>query len=567
NVCSVVTTLPVRWNEIVTSFRNSMPRRRHRQGLRTYPASFTAGEATTWLLAHLSAGTHFGPDVSRGQTLRLLCKFLQTHVIEDVKGRWGSENFTDDHHLYSMAVSRAHYVPQQPIMSVVVEDVWKTTTLEQYVPLVPPPPPSRLPPSFSSLPSLSLSLVFPPLILSSSYISPPSRPPSSRSTLSYPPPPFVHMLAIHWLVVFLSLIYSTRELSFRRMFPPEIISAIWMLCASLQSTMELKSLTGLLNCAAVDPKHIMHNISVTNKQGVVLLHNKHEFELQCLHECLHVFCVLSVPCICHALGPKHNSEVSSYSGFEKDVFQTIAEFFQNLKEPLIPYSLYELVINVLGKGNIQAASRRLRPLQLSSLLFPPASRRRLQLLLRLLGRISRNPELFSMLCPSDLHIRDMLTRTFWSCVLRSPHTSHLDELLAYRLLSFLLEHYEEVLRVPTRLRAAVEARLFQLHHQQVMQPSYSFCRQITVQEFQEQAGTSSHTAIERLLESIASDQNMDPRLRTKHLKQFQKAYPDIYRQRFGVLHQGLQPLAERRGLGDSVGRRPCQVQRKSSLRW
>uniref|UniRef100_UPI00358E8294 DEP domain-containing protein 1B-like isoform X2 n=1 Tax=Myxine glutinosa TaxID=7769 RepID=UPI00358E8294 len=538
------------WNEIVTSFRNSVPRRRHRQGLRTYPASFTAGEATTWLLAHLSTGTHFGPDVSRGQALRLLCKFLQTHVIEDVKGRWGSENFADDNHLYRFPrPSPMKRSPKRPILTQ-RNSPWLTSR-----------PTSSLKAKGSATPC-SGSRIWPRLKdwpkRHSVAAGDEMEVGSSISSFASPNTLKRHSMAVP------QAHHATQQ---PRMHVVE--ENVWKTTTleHLQITMELKSLTGLLNCAAVDPKHIMHNVSVTNKQGVVLLHNKHDE--------LPSWVISAMKCL--ANWPKHNSEVSSYPGFEKDVFQTIAEFFQNLKEPLIPYPLYELIINVLGVLSRRGSEQATEALQLSSLLLPPASRRRLQLLLRLLGRISRNQELFSMLCPSGLHIRDMLTRTFWSCVLRSPHTSHLDELLAYRLLSFLLEHYEEVLRVPTRLRAAAEARLFQLRHQQpcssgvatssIMQPSYSFCRQITVHEFQEQAGTSSHTAIKRLLESISSDQNMDPRLRTKHLKQFQKAYPDIYRQRFGALDEGPQPLAERRGLGDSVHRRPCQVQRKSSLRW
>jgi len=34
------------------------------------------------------------------KTVNLLRKFLAWHIIEDVKGRWGDEDFADDNRLY-----------------------------------------------------------------------------------------------------------------------------------------------------------------------------------------------------------------------------------------------------------------------------------------------------------------------------------------------------------------------------------------------------------------------------------------------------------------------------------
>lgn len=86
-------------------FRAGMPLRKHRLHLRSYRNCFTAVAATDWLHDLLRNNCNFGPEVTRHQTLQLLRKFLKNHVIEDVKGRWGSEDLEDDGRLY-------RYVPR-----------------------------------------------------------------------------------------------------------------------------------------------------------------------------------------------------------------------------------------------------------------------------------------------------------------------------------------------------------------------------------------------------------------------------------------------------------------------
>lgn len=51
-------------------------------------------------------------------------------------------------------------------------------------------------------------------------------------------------------------------------------------------------------------------------------------------------------------GPNGN-EINQpmYPGFERDVFRTVAEHFQRLKEPLLTFQLYEIFVSILGKIN------------------------------------------------------------------------------------------------------------------------------------------------------------------------------------------------------------------------
>lgn len=100
NLFDIFSSFRLQWNEVTTSFRSGMPLRKHRQHFKKYGNCFTAGEAVDWLYDLLRNNSNFGPEVTRQQTIQLLRKFLKNHVIEDIKGKWGSENLDDNSQLF-----------------------------------------------------------------------------------------------------------------------------------------------------------------------------------------------------------------------------------------------------------------------------------------------------------------------------------------------------------------------------------------------------------------------------------------------------------------------------------
>ncbi|XP_077573488.1 DEP domain-containing protein 1A [Stigmatopora nigra] len=194
----------------------------------------------------------------------------------------------------------------------------------------------------------------------------------------------------------------------------------------------------------------------------------------------------------------------------------------------------------------QAERVAIEALQLCTLLLPPSSRRKLQLLMRMMSRISQNVDM-PLLHPA-IGTRTLMVHTFSGCVLGSAEEGDLDELLATRLVSFLLDHQQSILSVPEYLVSAINDHVEYLRMAQVPiddiasvntgdpvcapLPMYTFCRQISGAEFEQQKLSCSQKAMEDLLETLTSDQNMTEKDRRKKLKQFQKQYPDIYSQRF-----------------------------------
>lgn len=93
------------WNETIKLFRGGMPLRRHWANFRCHDWSFTGYEAVDFLHELLRCNSNFGPEVTRYQTLQLLRKFLKAHVVEDVKGRHGTENFEDNSQVYRQGLT------------------------------------------------------------------------------------------------------------------------------------------------------------------------------------------------------------------------------------------------------------------------------------------------------------------------------------------------------------------------------------------------------------------------------------------------------------------------------
>uniref|UniRef100_A0A8C5DFI9 DEP domain-containing protein 1A-like n=1 Tax=Gouania willdenowi TaxID=441366 RepID=A0A8C5DFI9_GOUWI len=202
-----------------------------------------------------------------------------------------------------------------------------------------------------------------------------------------------------------------------------------------------------------------------------------------------------------------------------------------------PVSMFKAPVQTKPDHSVLQPHREriaIEALQLCTLLLPPASRRKLQLLMRMLSRISQNVDM-PRLHPA-IGTRTLMVHTFSGCILGSAEEGDLDELLATRLVSFLLDHQQSILAVPQYLLSAINDHVQYLDAGDdpvcVPMPIYAFCRQISGAEFEQQKMESSQKAMEELLEILLTDQNMSEKERNKKLKQFQKQYPDIYRRRF-----------------------------------
>ncbi|XP_053718825.1 DEP domain-containing protein 1A isoform X6 [Synchiropus splendidus] len=568
------------WNEVIRLFRAGMPVGKHRQNLRNHSACFTASAAVNWLHQLLRSNSNFGPDVTRQQTVQLLKKFLKNHVIEDVKGRWGSEDLEDNGTLYRFPSSS----PLKPL----------------------PRPGATASKSLRKRPSLR----------------------DKDGFLRFRSSKKIDKEARENVEPVKQAEDGSQTLEQRRELTAADEQEIWrdVTLTHLQRVLGVASLEEVLDPRHINPLNIIHNMTRVNKHGVVSLDNKTADDLP--HWVLSAMKSL-------ANWPKFDSEQPSYPGFERDVFRTVSDYFYSLPWPLLTFELYELFINVLGRSTgsciditmetgkgVRKTCRRSRvisgtdvrtpvsqrdscvsspkpkglkaistsnlwtgphdipatrrclssldvslhppahkpsaqvphsllqpdcerraveALQLCTLLLPPSSRRKLQLLMRMISRISQNVDM-PRLHPA-IGTRTLMVHTFSGCVLASADECDLDELLATRLVSFLMDHQDQILTVPQYLLTAISDHVSYLRSSQVPLdglpeerggaplPVYTFCRQISGAEFEQQKLLTSRQAMEELLEILLTDQNLSDRDRRKKLKQFQKQYPDIYSSR------------------------------------
>jgi len=163
----------------------------------------------------------------------------------------------------------------------------------------------------------------------------------------------------------------------------------------------------------------------------------------------------------------------NYPGFERDVFKTICNFYcgqaevslprswqsttlssekhlyaqvdcdeTTKPEPLLTFPLYELFTNILCLLRPTTTKIAIEALQHCLLLLPPPNRRKLHLLLRLMDRVSTNPHL-SQLSP-HIPTRALLLHTFARRIVACGEDVCLDELLALKLTTFLVDHHHQV---------------------------------------------------------------------------------------------------------------------------
>ncbi|XP_052243752.1 DEP domain-containing protein 1B-like isoform X3 [Dreissena polymorpha] len=178
--------------------------------------------------------------------------------------------------------------------------------------------------------------------------------------------------------------------------------------------------------------------------------------------------------------------------------------------------------------------RIVKALQLVCLLLPPANRRRLHLLLRLINKMATNDKL---VLDKTQPLRLFLLETFSRAVLCCHDEGEMDDQLVIQLVAFLMDHYVDVFAVPIDLKTGVEARITKLQRTKIRYASEDpatlhYCQKVSLDEYENQRLTASQQALATLLEEIIQDNSMSSKEKKKRLKQFQKMHPDIYLRRF-----------------------------------
>uniref|UniRef100_A0A8C7ZPE7 DEP domain containing 1B n=1 Tax=Oryzias sinensis TaxID=183150 RepID=A0A8C7ZPE7_9TELE len=389
-----------------------MPVRRHWAHFRCYDWSFSGSEAVDYLHQLLRSNSNFGPEVTRYQTLQLLKKFFKAHVIEDVKGRYGTEDFEDGGQLYRFpTMSPLKTLPTRPLVRD-SRDLPRLIRWDDY---------EELPLQENVAPSKSA-------VLASDLWN-------KR-----------HSVAIGDV--------NECKLIRRKEVTPKQVDHIWktMTITHLQKVLGLKTLDGVLNPVHVNGRHIVHNVFSVNKTGIVVLENKSED--------MPYWVVSAMKCLANCEGERLSELIRME--WSRDLFCVTTNLYHNMVH-----------------------------------LFSP-------------------------------------------CVLGSADDMDLDELLATKLVTFMMEHHNNIFHVNRKLRCQVEEHLSHLKRAQIkyvgsdtdFSSSPAFCKHISKVDSEEQKVIGTQIPLQQLLEGLIADKELTVKDKRKRLKQFQKSYPEVYRNRF-----------------------------------
>ncbi|ELU12460.1 hypothetical protein CAPTEDRAFT_172714 [Capitella teleta] len=506
------------WNDVIETFREGMALGRHRYKLKASSECFPATDAVSWLHARLIENPNFGPSVSRQQAVQLMQKLHKAKVFEDVRGpKHNKIDFADNGRLFRFITS-----PVKPQHSTV----------------------GRTPLSVRT----SLMNVAPPEDNGSSPVKKKKQPPVEKEEMK------TRVQAEE------DALTDCQVLPRNQLTEAELHSVYKsMTLNSLRKILKLHDVGEIFDTSVVSGCHIHHNLSFVNKNGIVTNVDKKD---QLPH-----WVVSAMRCLAY-WPDKIEEGFAAYPGFEKDVFKVVKDYFDNQLQPLIPHELYEAFANVMTlhqHGSTQGA------LRLCCLFLSPPQRRKLTLLLRFMQKMISNTKLVL-----DEHIstRDLVVTTFSHSILMPQNEAEYDDFLTQYQVSFMVDNYADLLRVPEDLRLQIEEQVAYLQrarikysHDATLQvnskPSIVYCEQVTVQEYESQRMTASQQALHQLLENVIKDANMNHKDKRKRLKQFQKNYPAIYAKRFPTSESEKELFPEKPRIKPALMNQPLRFKLKS----
>ncbi|CAL8088665.1 unnamed protein product [Orchesella dallaii] len=218
--------------------------------------------------------------------------------------------------------------------------------------------------------------------------------------------------------------------------------------------------------------------------------------------------------------------------------------------------------------------------RLLTLLLPPSRRKHLQILLRFMSKVAKNEKLMLDVAMTS---RALIINVFFKIILNSADVSEFDELLALRIVTFMVDNdadifaiseeselvqqveeiisEEQITKVPIKeeitppalqpqcftntssssikqMKSRSKSRIKRLssENKENKNVKLTYCYPISVDDYEGQkllgsGGTSQSLRV--LLDGIVTDPKIDHEFRRRKLLEFKKEYPHIYREKYG----------------------------------
>ncbi|KAM6895283.1 DEP domain-containing protein 4 [Xenentodon cancila] len=211
------------------------------------------------------------------------------------------------------------------------------------------------------------------------------------------------------------------------------------------------------------------------------------------------------------------------------LFDTIAKYYnEQEKVPLISgcyLDIHAAILNLLDEGKAQDA---IKASQLCLRLLDTSVKDELRRLLAFMATAAR-PDACRLQKKSDN--RSLVCRTFQKALVQNHELTRLQ---SETLVLFLMDNHTELFKTPSTLTEAVRKTLRTL--QQGKDPdsiaTFTFCQQVTSQEYEDQREATTLESLKQLLRDISSNKSLPDKERKKLLKEFEKHHPVVFLQHF-----------------------------------
>ncbi|XP_030005203.1 DEP domain-containing protein 4 [Sphaeramia orbicularis] len=211
------------------------------------------------------------------------------------------------------------------------------------------------------------------------------------------------------------------------------------------------------------------------------------------------------------------------------LFDTIAKYYNGQeKAPLLSgryLDIHIAILNLLDGGNMQDA---IRASQLCLRLLEASVRDELRRLLAFMA-MAAHPEACRL--QKQMDNRPLVCRTFQRAVVQNREMTHSQ---SETLVLFLMDNHTELFKTPTSLIESVRRtlRTMQQGKDPDSIPTFTFCQQVTPQEYEDQREATTLESLKQLLHDISLNENMPVKEKKRLLKEFEKHHPVVFLQHF-----------------------------------
>ncbi|XP_026182731.1 DEP domain-containing protein 4 [Mastacembelus armatus] len=211
------------------------------------------------------------------------------------------------------------------------------------------------------------------------------------------------------------------------------------------------------------------------------------------------------------------------------LFEIIAKYYSGKeKAPLLSgrfLDIHAAILKLLDEGKVQDA---ITASQLCLRLLDTSVRDELRRLLAFMATAAHED---ACRLQKQIDNRALVCRTFQRAVV---HHHELTRSQSETLVLFLMDNHTELFKTPTSLIEAVTRTLKTM--QQGKDPdsiaTFTFCQQVTPQEYEDQREATTLESLKQLLYDISSSKSMPVKERRRLLKEFEKHHPVVFLQHF-----------------------------------